>query len=104
MTRQFYIPATKYGVCVWEDNEGRILADKDNNYLSMEGMVNDPRVEIKMRDAARYWMGSEFEGQPKWIYDARKISDGEYEDQMARLLDGKIPDPIDEVRQIQEKK
>jgi len=88
----------KYGVCLWEMPDGKILASGPTVFLSMEGRIRDPAVENKMKAAARYWLGSDFEGHPVWVPGARKITDDEYDDQMDRLLDGKIPDPVEEVR------
>jgi hypothetical protein len=96
-TGQKHIPDTGYGVCVWQV-DGGFLSDGEG-YLSMEGKLFDPLVEDKMRAAAAYWLQSS-QGQPVWLPDARKISSMEHDDQMARLLDGKIPDEVDEARQI----
>ena len=85
------------GVCLWKmPNEGYI-SDGDG-YLSMEGPVGSAIVESKMRKAAHYWTGN-YEGVPAWFPGYRQISDAEHDDQMARLVDGKIPDPVDEIRQ-----
>ena len=84
-----------YGVCIWRDADGCILGDEDNNFLSIAGNCNDPIVEAKMEKAARYWMGASFSGGPSWVSGARKISDDEYDDQKDRLLQGKVPDPIE---------
>lgn len=67
----------------------------------MEGVRGDQRVEAKMRNAATYWLGETI-GEPFWI-EGRKISDSEWEDQNERLHDGKIPDPVDEMRQLMNK-
>ena len=85
-----------YGVCVWRDEDGDILADADNNFLSIDGYCGDQKVEAKMEQAARYWMGASFSGSPAWISGARKISDDEFDDQNERLLVGKVADPYEE--------
>lgn len=96
--RAIYVPESAYGVCVWRLPNGSFVGDSDGNYLSLEGVRGDQRVERKMRDAAKYWLGSDI-GEPFWV-EGRKVTDDEYDDQSERLRDGKIPDPIDEARQI----
>ena len=93
--RHFIVPEHTYGVCVWEV-DGAYLSDGDG-FLSLEGLIGDQRIEKRMRDAAKYWLGTT-EGQPKWLPGARKVTSDEYEDQNARLLDGKIPDPVEAAR------
>lgn len=91
-------PKTKVGVCLWEF-DGKYLSNGEDSFLSMEGIIGDPVVEDKMRKAAHYWTGISL-GKPVWLPGYRKVTDAEYDDQMARFLDGQIPDPIDEARQI----
>jgi hypothetical protein len=88
------VPESAYGVCMWEI-DGAYLSD---GYLSLEGRMNDPKVEDKMRKAAKYWTGLEV-GSPVWVSGARKVSYDEWEDQRARLLDGEIPDEVEAARQ-----
>lgn len=88
------------GVCIWVMPDGSVLGDEDGNFLSLSGSLHDPLVEIKLRKAAIYWCGEEAKlGNAKWIPGARKITDDEYDEQTHRLLNGKIPDPVDEARQ-----
>ena len=87
-----------FGTCLWEDDEGKLLGDDDGRFLSLDGYVGDIHIEIKMRKAAQYWMGEEFSGKPRWLFGARKVTDSEHDDQMERLLDGKIPDWEEDVR------
>src|SRR5689334_8978978 len=95
------VPEHVWGVCLWEMPSGGYISDGDG-YLSCEGYINDKRVEQKMREAAKYWTGNAF-GQPVWFAGYRKITDSEYEDQVERMEAGKIPDPVDELRQKDEK-
>ena len=96
--RKLVVPESAKGTCVWEI-DGAYLGDADNNFLSMEGIMHDPRVEAKMREAANYWLDGKLEGKPTWINGARKISKDEWEDQKSRLIDGQIPDEVEAVRQ-----
>lgn len=95
--KSIVVPAGSYGVCLWQFDDGTYLGDGEG-YLSLEGIIGDRRVEQKMRVAARHYLGNN-EGKPKWM-QGRKVSNMEYEDQYERLLEGKIPDPVDEVNQI----
>ncbi len=84
------------GVCLWKTPDG-FISDGDG-YLSMEGVIGNRIIESKMRAAAKYWTGED-NGEPKWFPGYRKITQMEYEDQMARLIDGEIPDEQDAARQ-----
>lgn len=96
--KRLIIPESAYGVCVWEFPDGTCFGNNDG-VLSMEGIIGDKKVEAKMSEAALYWLG-ENEGRPKWVSGARKVTMDEWEDQNERLLDGKIPDQVDAVRQV----
>ncbi len=90
------VPESAFGVCVWElpdDSKygGGFLCDGPNNYLCMEGIMNDPRVERKMREAVKYWTG-ETGGKPHWFSGARMVTNSERDDQAERLASGLIPD------------
>ncbi len=96
------VKESDYGVCVWElvDDTGQFLGEGEK-YLSLEGKLGDEVVEQRMRIAVRSYIGDRVEyGRPVWIPGHRKISDMEADDQMARFLDGKIPDEVDEAKQI----
>lgn len=73
-----------------------MVADSDGNYLSLEGVIGDWRVEAKMAEAAKYWMGSEFEGKPHWVRGGRQITTDEYDHQKERMLNGLVPDELEE--------
>jgi hypothetical protein len=91
-----------HGVCLWRMPDGSCLGDDEGRYLSVEGQLNDPVSEAKMRDAAIHYLGSEaLEGRAVWMSGSRKISDNEYDDQTERLLDGHIPDVVDIARQLE---
>lgn len=105
-----WVPESNKGVCLWEveseDGETGFLAIEPGVVLSMDGFVGDKKVEAEVEKAARYWLGAkptDFVGRPKWISGARKVTQTEWEDQMERLQDGKIPDWVDEARQISQR-
>jgi hypothetical protein len=92
------------GVCLWMMPDGACLGDDEGKFLSMEGYLHDFIIEKKMRDAAKFWVGPEaLEGKPHWISGSRKITDGESDDHMERMLDGDIPDPVDAMKQLSRK-
>lgn len=77
-------------LCLWEMPDGRYVGNADGEFLCAESYtINDKGVERKMRDAARN--DGYDEGRPIW-QPGRKVSAMEADDQMERLLDGKIPD------------
>ena len=90
------------GVCLWQMPDQSCLGDDDGNFLSMEGNLNDFVIESKMQRSAISYLGEEaLTGKAFWIPGSRKITDGESDDHMERMLDGNIPDPVDAVKQLQ---
>jgi hypothetical protein len=89
-----------FGVCLWKMPDGAVLGDDEGRFLSLNGKLDDPVVEAKMKKAAIYWVGEEaILGQPYWMPGSRQVSDGEAEDQMQNLVDGKIPDEVQAMKQ-----
>lgn len=91
-------PNLKLGICVWQFPDGRYLQDSDGNYLTAgPALLNHPGINQKMIDAARSCGVTD--GRPFWLPGFRKVTHSEWEDQMERLLDGKVPDVVDLYRQ-----
>jgi hypothetical protein len=90
----------KIGLCLWQLPDGTYIQDSDGNYLCAEGFMCDLVVEAKMRRAAE--ICGVTVGQIRWLPGFRKITHSEWEDQMERLIDGKIPDVVDLYRQTGE--
>jgi hypothetical protein len=89
-----------FGVCLWRMPDGAVLGDEEGRFLSLNGRLDDPVVEAKMKKAAIYWVGEEaLLGEPLWMPGSRQISDGEAEDQMENLIDGKVPDEVQHMKQ-----
>jgi hypothetical protein len=89
------------GVCLWEMPDGTLIGDGDGRFLSLEGDLNSPIIESKMRDAAVGYVGMPaLDGEPMWIPGSRKITDNEADDHTERFIDGYIPDPVDSVKQL----
>lgn len=87
-----------WGICLWKLPDGSYIMDNQGNYLvAGPTKMYTASIEHKMISAARS-LGIT-EGQPFWLPGFRKITDSEWEDQMERLLDGKVPDAADVYRQ-----
>lgn len=86
-----------FGICLWRFPDGSYIMDNEQNYLSAQGTVGDKVVEHKMTRAALSLGVSD--GEPFWLPGFRKITTNEWEDQMALLQDGEIPDAVDVYRQ-----
>lgn len=81
-------------LCLWEDPSGLYLVNEDNEYMCAESWnPGDSGIEAKMRSAANSC--GIYGGRAVWI-KGRKVSSMESDDQMERLIDGKIPDEREE--------
>jgi hypothetical protein len=94
-SKNIWVPERTFGVCIWIKEDGLPLTDGDG-VLSAEGLVNDPAIEKRVAEAAKYWTGSEA-GHVKWIPGARKISASERDDQAERLANGLVADPYEDL-------
>jgi hypothetical protein len=93
--KKIWVPERSYGVCLWILPDGLPLSDGDG-VLSAEGLMNDPKIEKAVAEAAKYWTGSD-EGVARWVAGARKISSSERDDQAERLSNGLIADPFEDM-------
>lgn len=94
-SKQIWVPERAYGVCIWIKEDGLPLTDGEG-VLSAEGFMNDPNVEKRVADAAKYWTGTD-EGHVRWVAGARKISASEKDDQSERLANGLVADPYEDI-------
>lgn len=94
-SKNIWVPERTFGVCIWITEDGIPLTDGDG-VLSAEGLVNDPNVERRVAEAAKYWTGSDA-GCVRWIPGARKVSASERDDQAERLANGLIADPYEDM-------
>lgn len=92
------IEESEFGVYVWLDTEGKILADEEYRVLSIPAQKGDPQKIMALRNYAYEIlkdMGLEPGGRPQFWSGRRQISDSEYEEQMARQQAGLVPDKYD---------
>lgn len=94
-SKNIWVPERAFGVCIWIMPDGLPLTDGDG-VLSAEGFVHDANVEKRVKEAAKYWTGSE-EGTIRWVPGARKISASERDDQAERLANGLVADPFEDM-------
>jgi len=84
----------RYGVYVWQLEDGKIVADEDGNYLSIQSDYGNPKRIRELEAAARHY-GVPDGGHPLFLPGHRKVTDVEYEQQKERMNSGLIPDPYD---------
>lgn len=90
----------EWGIVLWQLPDGTYVEDSDGNYLvAGPAKIGNQVAELNMAKAAMS-MGIA-EGKPFWLPGFRKITNSEWEDQMERLIDGRIPDPVEEYRQAE---
>lgn len=88
------VEETEGGLWVWELPEGGTVTDSDRNTLNVPGTKYDIEAMGKIRSAA-HSMGIT-EGKPKFLSGHRRVTQSEWEDQMARAIDGEqFPDWYD---------
>lgn len=95
--RVMEVPDYQTGLCLWQTTNGGYVMDSDQNYLNCFGKVGDPIIEMKMAEAAKS-IGITG-GKALWLPGFRRVTQSEWEDQMAELMEGGIPDPVDVWRQ-----
>lgn len=86
-------PASKFGVYLWKMPNGSYIADEDKNFLSIASEFGDTRRIAELKNAVRSF-GIE-EGHEQFFPGHRKVSDEEYEEQLARAASGLVPDQYD---------
>jgi hypothetical protein len=93
-------PNMEWGLCLWQLPDGTYVMEDGEYLCAGPAKIGNPKAEYNMTRAARS-LGVK-EGKPFWLPGFRKISAAEHDDQMERLLEGKIPDPADLYRQYTE--
>lgn len=93
--KKLWVPERAYGICLWMMPDGFPLSDGDG-VLCAEGLVGDPNIEKRVKEAAKYWTGKD-EGYIRWVEGARKVTESERDDQAERLANGLTPDPYEDM-------
>lgn len=94
-SKKIWVPERTFGVCIWIKEDGLPLTDGDG-VLCAEGLVNDPDVERRVAEAAKYWTGTSA-GTCRWVPGGRKVSSSERDDQAERLASGLVADPYEDL-------
>ena len=84
------IRESDYGVYVWKLPSGNFLADTDFNILNVESRFGDIQKMKILQDTASYWGYPD--GTPEFIDGVYRVTDEEYEEQIAAMLNGQMPD------------
>lgn len=91
------IQEVPWGMLVWQCEDGKFLADEDNNFMHVFVSNQDPKLmeaaKRALADAARSYGFPE--GKPVYWAGRRPIDDEELEHQLARAEAGLVPDPLD---------
>ena len=82
------------GVYLWKMPNGKYIADDDARFLSIDSVRGDVKKIEALTNFVKYELGIE-EGAPFFMEGNRKVTDEEYEEQVARAKLGLVPDPMD---------
>lgn len=79
-----------FGLCLWELPSGSYLGNANGEFLSVGVNMNDiPEMQRRMRRLADEAAVLGYpDGKPVFRPGLQKVTQSEYEDQMAQLLDG----------------
>ena len=83
---------------VWETADGKIIADEDGNLLNVAATKGDRvKIDALTRVAHGYLrdLGMEPSGEAKFLSGHRRVTQEQYEEQLARQKAGLTPDPFD---------
>jgi hypothetical protein len=89
------VSETNKGIYVWQLANGEFLAD-GLNILSINAVRGDIQAMSTITNVAK-GLGYP-DGRPVFQEGYRKITDEEFEIQYTRLVNGYIPDPLDELK------
>lgn len=93
-------PDPGWGIYLWQLPDGSYVKNDDGDYLLVGPIKNGNRKALDRLAKAAYSLGIKG-GQPFYLPGFRPVTQTEWEDQMERLLDGKVPDLVDVYRQAE---
>jgi len=81
------------GLYLWQTPDGKYFGNGDGDFLVIPARKNDLKAMTDIYHAAKHYGATG--GRAIFIANARIVSQSEREDQMERMLDGRLPDPYD---------
>ena len=81
------------GLYLWEMANGKYFGNGQGEFLVIPARKNDLKAMTEIYHAAKHY--GAVDGRAVFIPNARAISSNEHDDQMERMLDGRLPDPYD---------
>lgn len=82
-----------YGLYLWKLPNGKYLQNNEGEFLCLPSRYGDIKNMNQIgKDAKMYGYP---EGRAEFIAGGRQVSHSEHDDQMERMLDGRLPDPFD---------
>lgn len=82
-----------YGVYIWRIN-GKPVVNENLDYVQIASRRGDLNKIARLKKFVNEELGI-FDGGPYFEEGSRPISQEEWEDQMARQMNGQVPDPYD---------
>lgn len=83
-----------FGIFVWQKTDGSFVKNSEGEYLCVGPVAKNNQEAVLNLAAAAATCGFPT-GKAVYMNGFRKITQSEWEDQMERLMDGKIPDAAD---------
>lgn len=87
------VQESEFGLYVYELPNGQYLGDEDGNLLNIPAQRGD---FAKMKRICEVAAAHGYpHGNPIFLSGSRRVTQDEYDDQKARMIDGLTPDPYD---------
>ena len=91
-SKKTIVKETNLGLYLWQLPNGDLLADEDGNFLNIPAKYGDFKRMKIITDTARN-LG--YDGGPVWYEGSMRCTEEEYYEQIARMIDGYIPNKYD---------
>jgi hypothetical protein len=82
-----------FGLYLWKMPNGKYFGNGEGDFLLIPARRNDLKAMTDLYHAAKHY--GAVGGNAVFVANAREVTQSEQEDQMERMLDGKLPDPYD---------